>query len=60
MVPILGIIDEHADAILDSIDIMAERVRRVGGTTIRGIGHISQRQTIEDDNTSMVPASFGS
>jgi starvation-inducible DNA-binding protein len=48
--------DEHADAILDSIDIMAERVRRVGGTTIRSIGHIGQLQTIEDDNTSMVPA----
>ena len=47
--------DEHADAILDSIDIMAERVRRVGGTTIRSIGHIGQLQTIEDDNTSMVP-----
>jgi starvation-inducible DNA-binding protein len=48
--------DEHADAILDSIDIMAERVRRVGGTTVRSIGHIGQLQTIEDDNTSMVPA----
>jgi len=48
--------DEHADAILDSIDIMAERVRRVGGTTIRSIGHIGQLQTIEDDNSSVVPA----
>jgi starvation-inducible DNA-binding protein len=33
--------DEHADAIFDSIDIMAERVRRVGGTTIRSISHIA-------------------
>jgi starvation-inducible DNA-binding protein len=48
--------DEHVDAILDSIDIMAERVRRVGGTTIRGISHISQLQTIEDDNSAVVPA----
>lgn len=48
--------DEHADAILDSIDVMAERVRRVGGTTIRSISHISQLQTIEDDNDDEVPA----
>ena len=48
--------DEHADAIFDSIDIMAERVRRVGGTTIRSISHIGQLQTIEDDNSDIVPA----
>src|SRR5215469_11325696 len=47
--------DEHADAIFDSIDIMAERVRRVGGTTIRSISHIGQLQTIEDDNSDVVP-----
>ena len=35
---------------------MAERVRRVGGTTIRSIGHIGQLQTIEDDNDDFVPA----
>src|SRR5487761_520764 len=47
--------DEHADAILASTDTMAERVRRVGGTTIRSIGHISELQTIEDDNNEEVP-----
>src|SRR5947209_17675556 len=47
--------DEQADAIFASIDIMAERVRRVGGTTIRSISHIGQLQTIEDDNTDFVP-----
>jgi starvation-inducible DNA-binding protein len=46
--------EEHAEAILESIDIMAERVRRVGGTTIRSISHIGQLQTIEDDNSSLV------
>src|SRR5919199_5625889 len=46
--------DEHAEAILESIDIMAERVRRVGGTTIRSIGHIGQLQTIKDDNSTLV------
>lgn len=46
--------DEHADAIFDSIDIMAERVRKVGGTTIRSIRHVSQLQTIVDDNDDFV------
>jgi len=31
-------------------------VRRVGGTTIRSISHISQLQTIQDDNDEFVPA----
>jgi starvation-inducible DNA-binding protein len=35
---------------------MAERVRRIGGTTIRSISHISQLQTIDDDNDDFVPA----
>jgi len=35
---------------------MAERVRRVGGMTIRSINHVGQLQTIEDDNSTLVPA----
>ena len=49
--------DDHADQIFDSIDVLAERVRRIGGTTIRSIGHISQLQTIEDDNNDVVQPS---
>src|SRR5215831_19735569 len=48
--------DEQAEAMFEAIDIMAERVRRIGGTTIRSIGHIAQLQTIEDDNNDFVPA----
>ena len=48
--------DEQADAIFESIDTMAERVRKVGGTTIRSVSHIGQLQTIQDDDTSVVPA----
>jgi starvation-inducible DNA-binding protein len=48
--------DKQAEAILESIDTLAERVRRVGGTTIRSISHISQLQTIQDDNSDYVPA----
>lgn len=48
------LLDEQADAIFGSIDTLAERVRRIGGTTIRSITHISQLQTIEDDNDDFV------
>jgi starvation-inducible DNA-binding protein len=48
--------DEQAEAILASIDILAERVRKVGGTTLRSVSHIGQLQTIPDDNQAFVPA----
>jgi starvation-inducible DNA-binding protein len=48
--------DEQAEQILASIDAMAERVRKIGGTTVRSITHISQLQTISDDNDEFVPA----
>ena len=46
----------QAEDMLASIDILAERVRRIGGTTIRSISHISQLQTIQDDNSDFVQA----
>src|SRR5438067_7689222 len=48
--------DEQADSVFEAIDILAERVRKIGGTTIRSIGHISQTQTIPDDDKDFVPA----
>jgi len=48
--------DEHAEVILASIDPLAERVRRIGGTTIRSIGHIGRLQTLQDDNDDFVEA----
>lgn len=48
------LLDEQADAIFAGIDTLVERVRRVGGTTIRSVSHISQLQTIEDDNDDFV------
>src|SRR5213592_5092702 len=50
------LLDEQADAIFTSIDVLAERVRRIGGTTIRSVSHIAELQTIEDDNDDFVPA----
>lgn len=49
-------LDEQAEAILASIDPMAERIRRIGGTTIRSISHVSALQTIQDDNDEFVSA----
>lgn len=46
--------DEHADAIFESIDPLAERVRRIGGTTIRSISHIGALQSLDDDNQEFV------
>jgi starvation-inducible DNA-binding protein len=47
--------DEQAEAILESIDILAERVRKLGGTTIRSIGHVGRLQTLADDDDEFVP-----
>ncbi len=49
-------LDEQADSIFEGIDPLAERMRRIGGTTIRSISHISQLQTIKDDNNEFVAA----
>ena len=48
--------DEQADQIFAAIDLLAERVRRLGGTTIRSIAHVSQLQTLADDNEMLVTA----
>jgi starvation-inducible DNA-binding protein len=47
--------DEQAETLLASIDPLAERIRKIGGTTIRSISHIGQLQTIQDDNEDYVP-----
>lgn len=47
--------DEQAAEILASIDPLAERIRKIGGTTIRSIGHISQLQSLSDNDADFVP-----
>ncbi len=46
--------DEQAAQIYAMIDTLAERVRKLGGCTIRSIGHISQLKNVQDDNDSYV------
>ncbi len=48
--------DEQAEQIFDAIDVMAERVRRIGGTTIRSLSHIQKLSPVHDDNDDEVSA----
>jgi starvation-inducible DNA-binding protein len=49
-------LDEQATQILATTDIIAERVRKIGATTLRSIGHIARLQRIEDNDRDFVPA----
>lgn len=48
--------DEQAAEILGTTDEIAERVRKIGGTTLRSIGNIGKLQTLEDNDEAFVPA----
>ncbi len=48
-------LDEQSDAIFATTDQLAERVRKLGGTTMRSIGQIGKLQTIKDNDESFVP-----
>jgi len=44
------LLDEQADEIFLMTDVLAERVRRVGGTTIRSVGQVARLSSVEDSN----------
>lgn len=46
--------DEQAAQVFAMIDVLAERVRKVGATTIRSLEHIHHLQKIADDNDVFV------
>ena len=46
--------DEHADQIFAMTDPIAERVRKIGGTTLRSIGQVSRQQRVEDNDAEFV------
>jgi starvation-inducible DNA-binding protein len=46
--------DEQADQIFDMTDPIAERVRKIGGSTIKSIGQISQLQRVLDNDAEYV------
>lgn len=47
-------LDEQADQIFATTDAIAERVRKIGGTTIRSIGHIARLQRLADNDEEYV------
>jgi starvation-inducible DNA-binding protein len=47
-------LDEQSDQIFAMTDPIAERVRKIGGTTIRSIGNIAKLQRIKDNDAEFV------
>ena len=50
------LLDEQGEQIFAITDDIAERVRKVGGTTIRSIGHIAKLQRLSDNDQEFVSA----
>jgi starvation-inducible DNA-binding protein len=48
------LLDDHGDQIFSITDEVAERVRKLGGTTIRSIGQIAKLQRISDNDADYV------
>jgi starvation-inducible DNA-binding protein len=49
------LLDEQSAQIFASTDDIAERVRKIGGTTLRSIGQVAKLQTLEDNDENYVP-----
>ncbi|MEO8754372.1 MAG: ferritin-like domain-containing protein [Casimicrobiaceae bacterium] len=47
-------LDEQADQIYAMADPIAERIRKLGGTTLRSIGHIARTQRVLDNDAEYV------
>jgi starvation-inducible DNA-binding protein len=47
-------LDEHGDQIFATTDAIAERVRKIGGMTVRSIGHIGRLQRVKDNDADYV------
>ena len=48
------LLDEQADQLYATTDTIAERVRKIGGTTLRSIGHIGRLQRVLDNDADYV------
>ena len=48
------LLDEQGDQIFAMTDVLAERVRKIGGTTLRSIGHINRLKRIDDNDEEFV------
>ena len=48
------LLDEHAEQIYAMADPIAERIRKLGGSTLRSISHIAKLQRVSDNNAEYV------
>jgi len=48
------LLDEHGDQIFAMTDPIAERVRKLGGTTLRSVGNIGRLQRLKDNDAEYV------
>ncbi|HEX5604803.1 MAG TPA: DNA starvation/stationary phase protection protein, partial [Pyrinomonadaceae bacterium] len=50
------LLDEHASQIFAITDDIAERARKIGGTTIHSIGEIARNQRLKDNDDEFIAA----
>ena len=50
------LLDEQATQVFNTTDVIAERARKIGGTTIRSIGHIERIKGLPDNDSDFVTA----
>jgi starvation-inducible DNA-binding protein len=48
------LLDEHGDQLFAMTDPIAERIRKIGGPTLKSIGHISRTQRVVDNDADYV------
>jgi starvation-inducible DNA-binding protein len=48
------LLDEQGEQIFATTDAIAERVRKIGATTLRSIGHVSRLQRVQDNDADFV------
>jgi starvation-inducible DNA-binding protein len=50
------LLDEQADQLYEMSDPIAERIRKVGGNTLRSVGHVARLQRVKDNDADYVDA----
>ena len=48
------LLDEQADQLFAMTDAIAERVRKIGGSTLKSVGHIGRLQRVQDNDVDYV------
>ena len=48
------LLDEQGDQLFAMTDLIAERIRKIGGSTLRSIGHVARIQRVKDNDAEYV------